>query len=77
MQKFSLRNISWKMWLGLVLILLVLIFITQNLNIVHVNFLAWQLDIPLFILMVIVFVIGFYTAMITGTDKEKKSEKNP
>lgn len=62
-QNFSLKNISWKQVLNILLILGVLILIGQNLESIPVTLFLWQFSVPLFILITLIFLIGFYTAV--------------
>jgi len=71
MSHFSLKNISWKMVLNLILIIAILILIAQNLTSVALNIFTWRFDVPLFLLIVGVFVIGFYTAVVLGMDRTR------
>lgn len=69
MSKFSLRNISIMQIISIILIIFALIFIYQNFEKVPVSLVIWKFDIPLFILLVITFVIGFFTSVAFGQDK--------
>jgi len=51
MSHFSLKNISWKMVLNLILIIAILILIAQNLTSVALNIFTWRFDVPLFLLI--------------------------
>lgn len=69
MSKFSLKNISIMQVVSIILIIFALVFIYQNFENVRVSLVIWQFEIPLFILLVITFVIGFFTAVAFGKDK--------
>lgn len=69
MSKFSLRNISIMQIISVILIIFALIFIYQNFEKVPVSLVIWKFDIPLFILLVITFMIGFFTAVAFGSNK--------
>jgi uncharacterized integral membrane protein len=57
-----MKNISTKQIIDILLIALLLLFIGQNLEGVRVRFLFFGFELPLFILILIVFFIGYYTA---------------
>lgn len=69
MSKFSLKNISFMQVVSIILIIFALVFIYQNFGEVPVSLIIWKFKIPLFILLVITFVIGFFTAVAFGKDK--------
>lgn len=69
MSKFSLKNISIMQIISVVLIIFALIFIYQNFENVTISLIVWKFEIPLFILLVITFVIGFFTSVAFGQDK--------
>lgn len=54
---------------SIILIIFALVFIYQNFGEVSVSLIVWRFEIPLFILLVITFVIGFFTAVAFGKDK--------
>ena len=57
-----MKNITPRQIVDIVLIALLLVFIGQNLESVKVKFLFFGFELPLFILILIVFFIGYYTA---------------
>ena len=57
-----MKNISFRQIIDIVLIVLLLIFVGQNLESVKVKFLFFGFELPLVILITSVFFIGFYTA---------------
>ena len=67
-----MKNISTRQIIDIVLILLLLIFIGQNLESVKVKILMFGFELPLVILIAAVFFIGFYTAKSFG--KKNKDE---
>lgn len=66
MSKFSLKNISISQAISIVLIVLALIFMAQNFGNVPIHIILWKFEIPLFILLVITGMIGFFTAVAFG-----------
>jgi uncharacterized integral membrane protein len=73
MKKLSKRQIF-----DIVLIILALIFIGQNIGIVPLKFLFIQFNLPLVIIIAVMFFIGFYTAKVFGSKKieKQKEEEN-
>lgn len=67
-----MKNISTKQVIDIVLIILLLIFIGQNLESVRVRFLFIGFNLPLVILITLVFFIGFYTAKAFEKKKEQE-----
>ena len=61
-----MKNISTRQIIDIVLLILLLIFIGQNLESVKVKFIAFGFEMPLVILIAIVFFIGYYTAKARG-----------
>lgn len=59
-----MKNITTRQVIDIILILLLLIFVVQNIETVKIKFLLYALDLPFIILIVIVFFIGFYTAKV-------------
>jgi len=58
-----MKNITTNQIINILLIVVLLLFIGQNLDMVKVRFLFFGFELPLFILIAIVFVIGYYTAV--------------
>jgi uncharacterized integral membrane protein len=59
-----MKNLATRQIIDIALIILLLIFIGQNLESVKVTFLFLGFELPLFILILIVFFIGYYTAKV-------------
>jgi len=57
-----MKNISTRQIIDIILLVILLVFIGQNLESVKVKFLMFGFELPLFILIAIVFGIGYYTA---------------
>ncbi|PXW12921.1 MULTISPECIES: LapA family protein [Chryseobacterium] len=57
-----MKNISIRQVIDIALLILLLVFIGQNLENVKVKFTVFSFELPLVILIAIVFFIGFYTA---------------
>lgn len=69
MRKFSLKNISLSQVISIILIIIALVFIAQNFQGVYITLIVYKFEVPLFILLAITFVIGFFTAIAFGGDK--------
>lgn len=69
MSKFSLKNITVMQVISVILIIFALVFIYQNFGEVPVSLIIWKFDIPLFILLALTFILGFFTAVAFGKDK--------
>jgi len=70
-----MKKIDFKQVFNLILIGLLIVFVVQNMDDVPVRYMKWTFDIPLIILIVIVFCIGFFTAKIFRRTPEKKEDK--
>jgi uncharacterized integral membrane protein len=57
-----MKNVSTRQIIDIVLIVLLLVLIGQNLESVKVKFLMFAFELPLVILIAIVFFIGYFTA---------------
>lgn len=55
------KKISFKQVLNIVIIILMLIFALQNLQNIRVSILLLSFEMPLFVLIIAVFAIGFFT----------------
>ena len=55
---------SAKKIVGIILIIIVVIFGFQNLNVGTINFLFWKLEMPGILLIFIVFIIGFLSGLL-------------
>ena len=64
-----MKNISTRQIIDIVLLILLLIFIGQNLESVKVKFIVFGFEMPLVILIAIVFFIGYYTAKAFNKNK--------
>jgi len=53
-------------WLVTILVLLVVLFLLQNLATVEVDFLIWELALPKIVLLSLVFLIGGAAGLIIG-----------
>ncbi len=68
-------NLTPKQVLNIFLIIFLLIFIVQNLEVVKVKFLFFGFDLPLIILIVLIFFSGFFTAHVFNKRNNKRSEE--
>lgn len=69
MKKFSLKNLSISQILSFVFIIIALIFASQNLHNVDFNLIFTRVTLPLIILLISTFVLGFFTAIVFGDTK--------
>lgn len=72
---FEKINLTPKHVLNIFLIIVLLIFVAQNLEIVRVKFIFFRFELPIIILIGLVFFIGFFTAHVFNRNKQKKEEK--
>jgi uncharacterized integral membrane protein len=71
-------NLTARQIINIVLLIILLIFIGQNIESARVKFLFFKFEIPLIILVFIVFFLGFYTSRVfVVTKKKKKENKTP
>ncbi|MFN3639678.1 MAG: lipopolysaccharide assembly protein LapA domain-containing protein [Flavobacterium sp.] len=59
-----MKKLTTNQIINILLIVALLLFIGQNLDMVRVKFLFFGFELPLFILIAIVFLIGYYTAIV-------------
>lgn len=69
MNKLNTRQI-----INIVLIILLLVFTAQNLDGARVDFLMFAFELPLVILIAIVFFVGFYTAKVFSKNNVDRNE---
>lgn len=69
-----MKKITFKQIIYIILIILLLIFTFQNLRNVLVNLLVFKFELPLVILIVIVFFIGYFTAKVLQNMKKENKE---
>jgi uncharacterized integral membrane protein len=72
---FEKIHLTPKQVINILLIIVVLIFISQNLEMVRVKFLFFRFELPIIILIGLVFFIGFFTAHVFNQNKQKKEER--
>ena len=83
---FDAINLTPKQIVSIILLILLIAFVGQNIDNVPINFLAWTFNLPLIILILITFFIGFFTKTVfanrkrapkvdeNGTEKMKKDK---
>jgi len=64
-----------KLYIGLALLGLVLIFILQNTEVVNLKFLFWQLTLSRALLLLLVFVCGLATGLLFGALARRPRKK--
>jgi uncharacterized integral membrane protein len=73
-----MKNLTVKQIIQLSLLVIILIFVMQNLGMVGVRFLFFKFELPLFILIAIMFIAGFYTSRLISSFRDAgKDRKNP
>ena len=50
--------------IGVILIVIVVIFGFQNLNVGTINLLFWKLEMPGILLIFIIFIVGFFSGLL-------------
>ncbi|MBP7496230.1 MAG: DUF1049 domain-containing protein [Bacteroidales bacterium] len=71
-----MERVNIKLIINIVLILVLLIFIGQNVESIRVKFLFFSFELPLIVLIGSVFFIGFFTAKLIPFVKNKKPDIN-
>jgi len=61
------KKINFKQLLNIFIIILMLIFALQNLESIRVSLLFLSFEMPLFVLIIAVFAIGFFTSKLFKT----------
>lgn len=72
----TLKNLTVSQIIGIIGIALVITFVVQNLEKVQVQFIVWNVQIPLFLLIIIAFIIGFYASIISGAGLPRFLNRN-
>lgn len=63
------KKASFKKIINILFILIILIFAVQNLESIRVTLLFFSFEMPLFVLIIVLFSIGFFTTKILGRNK--------
>jgi len=66
-----MQKLTTKQYINIGLIILMLVFVAQNVESIRVSFLFFGFELPLIILMAVVFFIGYLVAVLG-----RKTEKN-
>ena len=72
---FGNVEITTKQAINIILLVILIIFIGQNVENVRVKFLFFGFEIPLIIIIVVAFVLGFFTS--TAFSIKRKSRTRP
>jgi uncharacterized integral membrane protein len=67
----KLKDIKPKMWINILLIILLLVFILQNLDTHYVKFLFIQFNLPIFVIIAVSFLVGYLTAIFASPGSRK------
>ncbi|AZA90623.1 Uncharacterized integral membrane protein [Chryseobacterium nakagawai] len=59
-----MKNINIKKIIDILMIILLIIFIIQNLESVMVKFMTMKFELPLIVLILAVFALGYYTSKV-------------
>lgn len=68
-------NLTPGVIINIILIAILLIFVSQNLQDTRVKFLVFGFDLPLIIIIAISFIIGYFTAKVFS--RKKKMDECP
>lgn len=66
-------KVSFKVWLNIAMIVLLLIFVLQNLEPYNVRFFLLAFSLPIFVIVIVSFLIGFYTSFFMKIFKKEKT----
>lgn len=69
---FEKINMTPKRAADLLLIVLLIVFVAQNLENVKVRFLFFGFELPLIVIIAITFFIGFFTSKVFSTKKKNE-----
>ncbi len=72
---FESINMTPKQVLYIVLLVVMVVFVIQNAEAVRFRFLFFGFEMPLIIIILAAFIIGFFTARVFPKRKEKKEEE--
>ncbi|MEK6683008.1 MAG: lipopolysaccharide assembly protein LapA domain-containing protein [Nitrospirota bacterium] len=61
-----------KLSIFIILALLTAVFILSNTHIAKVNFIRWEVEMPTFLLLIIILIIGIVLGFIAAKAKKKK-----
>ncbi len=61
-----------KLIIFIILALLTAVFILSNTHIAKVNFIRWEVEMPTFLLLIIILIIGIVLGFIAAKAKKKK-----
>lgn len=59
-----MKNLTTRQIVDILLIALLIVFIAQNLDTVMVKFLSFGFQMPIIVLIIAVFALGYYTANV-------------
>lgn len=59
-----MKNLTTRQIVDILLIALLIVFIAQNLDTVTVKFLSFGFQLPIIVLIIAVFALGYYTANV-------------
>jgi uncharacterized integral membrane protein len=69
-----MKNLTLGQYINIALILLVLVFIGQNLQTVEVKFLFFKPELPLIVIILGCLLFGYVTALIMGGSNKSQEE---
>jgi uncharacterized integral membrane protein len=70
----TMKNLTTGQYINIALILLVLVFIGQNLESIPVKFLFFSFELPLIIIILGCLLMGYVTALIMRRNKKQDQE---
>ncbi len=70
----NIKEIKPKVWINIGLVVILLIFVLQNLDTHQVRFLFFRFNLPIFVIILVSFFIGFYTSFFKNAFGKKKED---
>lgn len=67
---FDTINLTPKQLVNIILLIVLIAFIGQNIDNVPINLLIWTFNLPLIIIILITFFIGFFTKAVFANRKQ-------
>ncbi|MFO7615829.1 MAG: hypothetical protein R6V75_01105 [Bacteroidales bacterium] len=72
---FENSSITFRQVVDILLLVIFLVFILQNLTTVKVRFFVFGLETPLIVILILVFLIGFFTSRAFSRKKKPTGEE--
>lgn len=65
------KNLTASQILWIFATILLLVFVAQNLETTPVRFIVWTFNTPTFLIIIVAYLVWFYTSIITGAGMKK------